>query len=88
MSVDTAQGLFVTPLTVAHQAPLSMGVSRQEHKDPWPRDQTWVSRIAGGFFTVYTTRDALSIFIYQVNEYLFIIDTCESLVAQMVKNLP
>ena len=54
----------------------------------WPRDQIWVSRIAGGFFTVYTTRDALSIFIYQVNEYLFIIDTCESLVAQMVKNLP
>ena len=24
-------GLFVTPWTVAHQAPLSMGLSRQEH---------------------------------------------------------
>ena len=24
-------GLFVTPWTVAHQAPLSMGSSRQEH---------------------------------------------------------
>ena len=40
----------------------------------WPRDQTSVSCIAGGFFTVYTTRDALSIYIYQVNEYLLIID--------------
>ena len=54
--------LFATPWTVAHQAPLSMGFSRQEH---WsglpcpppgvpsqPRDQTGVSHFAGGPFTV------------------------------------
>ena len=45
--------LFVTPWTVAHQAPLSMGFARQEHwsGSPWPplggssqpRDQTQVS---------------------------------------------
>ena len=53
------------PMTVARQAPLSMGFSRQEY---WilewvampssrgsfqPRDQTQVSSIAGGFFTFY-----------------------------------
>ena len=55
--------LFVTPWTVAHQAPLSVGFSRQEYWSrlpfpprgdllPQPRDQTLisqVSRIAGGF---------------------------------------
>ena len=52
---------FVTPWTVAHQAPLSMGFSRQEC---WsglpcpspgvysrPRDATHISCIAGVFFT-------------------------------------
>ena len=28
--------LFATPWTVAHQAPLSMGFSRQEHWNGWP----------------------------------------------------
>ena len=52
--------LFVTPWTVAHQAPLSMRFSRQELE--WvaisfsrgsspPRDQICISCIAGGFFT-------------------------------------
>ena len=41
----------------------------------WPRDQTWVSCITSRFFTVYATRDTLSTYIYQVNEYLLIIDT-------------
>ena len=27
---------FVTPCTVAHQAPLSMGFSRQEYWSEWP----------------------------------------------------
>ena len=27
----------------------------------WPRDQTWVSCIAGGFFTVWATREALRV---------------------------
>ena len=55
--------LFVTPWTVAHQAALSMGFSRQEHwkglprpppgDSSWPRNRIVVSCvfcIAGGFF--------------------------------------
>ena len=30
------KSLFATPWTVAHQAPLSMGFSRQEHWSGWP----------------------------------------------------
>ena len=52
-----------TPWTVARQAPLSRGLSRQEY---WcglpchpPGDfPTQVSRIAGGFFTIWATREA------------------------------
>ena len=29
--VDQSSGLFITPWTIAYQAPLSMGCSRQEH---------------------------------------------------------
>ena len=52
---------FAIPWTVAHQAPLSMKFSRQEcwifppisfsRASSLARDQTWVSRIAGRFFT-------------------------------------
>ena len=50
---------FVTPWTVTHQAPLTMGFSRQEYwaavpssrGSSLPRDQTWRFS-AGGFFTV------------------------------------
>ena len=45
--------LFATPWTVAHQAPLSVGFSRQEQfaipfsrGSSQPRDQTWVSCIS------------------------------------------
>ena len=59
--------LFGDPWTVAHQAPLSMGFSRQEY---WsaisfsrgssrPRDRTQVSHIAGRRFNLGTTREAL-----------------------------
>ena len=61
--------LFATPWTVARQAPLSMGFSKQEY---WsgvsmsfsrgssrPRDRTQVSRIAGRRFTLWATREAL-----------------------------
>ena len=61
---------FVTPWTVAHQARLSMGFSRQEYWSglPFPspgdfslpRNQTGVSCIAGRFFTSRTTRECLS----------------------------
>ena len=54
--------LFVTPRTVAYQAPLSMGFSRQRYWSGFaislsrgsspPRDQTRVSHIAGRHFTV------------------------------------
>ena len=58
--------LFVTPWTVAHQAPLSMGFFKQEYWNgllcPPPGDlpdsgikpSTRVSHIAGRFFTVWT----------------------------------
>ena len=51
---------FVTPWTVTHQVPLSMGCPRQEllewaaspfsKRSSWSRDQTCVSSIAGEFF--------------------------------------
>ena len=59
---------FATPWTIAHQAPLSMEIL-QATKLEWvampssrgssqPRDQTQVPCIAGGFFTIWVTRDA------------------------------
>ena len=60
--------LFGTPQTVAHQAPLSMGILQARILE-WvaisfsrgssqPRDQSQVSCIAGGFFTFWATREA------------------------------
>ena len=59
--------LFVTPWTVALQAPLSMGILQarilewvampSSRESSQPRDQTQISRIAGGFFTVWATRE-------------------------------
>ena len=58
--------LFATPWTVARQAPLSMGFSRQEYWSGLPfsllqgifptRDGTQVSCIAGRHFTIWATR--------------------------------
>ena len=59
--------LFAITWTVACQAPLSMEFPRQEHwrglpspppGDHQPRDWTQVFCIAGGFFTVWATREA------------------------------
>ena len=60
--------LCATLWTVAHQAPLSMGFSRQEYWSglpfSFPEDflnpglGTWVSHIAGRFFTIWATRKA------------------------------
>ena len=48
--------LFVTPWTVAHQAPLSMGILQATILEwvavPSSRDQTQVSCITGRFFTI------------------------------------
>ena len=64
--------LFVTPWTSAHQAPLPMGFSRQEHwnglpfpppgdfHDPGIKPMSLKSPVlAGRFFTTSTTREAL-----------------------------
>ena len=61
--------LFATPWTIAWQAPLSMGLVLQARilervampsfrASSQPRDQTQVSRIAGGFFTIWAPREA------------------------------
>ena len=59
--------LFATTWTVAHQAPLSMGILQAgilewvampfSRGSSWPRDWTWVSHIAGRFFTIWATRE-------------------------------
>ena len=55
---------FVTPWTVAHQTPLSMGFPGKNIEwvaipfsrgSSWPRDWAQVSCIAGRFFTVWAT---------------------------------
>ena len=61
LSCFSCARLFLTLWTVAHQAPLSMGFSRQEYwsglpclvpgESSQPRDQTHISCTAGGFFT-------------------------------------
>ena len=59
----------VTPWTVAHQAPLSMGFSRQEYWSGLPRTPSGdlpdpgikhMSCIAGRFFAIWATRDRVS----------------------------
>ena len=60
--------LFATPWTVAHQAPLSMGILQarilewvhfpSSRGSSQPREPTQVSCIAGGFFTNRATREA------------------------------
>ena len=58
---------FETSRTVVHQAPLwnfpgmntGMGCHFLLQGSSWPRDQTWVSCIAGRFVTIWATREAL-----------------------------
>ena len=88
--------LFVTPWTVAHQAPLSMGFPRQEY---WSgllfqgifltQDWTQVScvscfgrQILYHFITYWTFRSQLA------NQHWYLLSIWASLVPQMVKNLP
>ena len=57
-----------TPWMVAHQAPLSMGILQarilewvamsSSRVSSQPKDQTQVSCITDGFFTVWATREA------------------------------
>ena len=58
----------MTPWTVAYQAPLSMGILQarilewvampSSRGSSQPRGRTQVSCIAGGFFTIWATREA------------------------------
>ena len=67
--------LFVTPRTVASQTPLSMGILQarivewvampSSRGSSQPRDQTQVPHTAGGFLTIWTTREALSLYKYK-----------------------
>ena len=60
--------LFVNPWTIARQAPLSMGILQarilewgampSSRESSRPRDWTWVSCIAGRFFTIWATSEA------------------------------
>ena len=58
--------LFVTLWTIARQSPLSMEFSRQELEwvaipfcrgASWSKDRTWISCIAGRFFTIWAIRE-------------------------------
>ena len=91
---DTSDS-FVTPWTVAHQAPLSTGiyqarilewVSMPSSKgSSWLRDWTQVSHVAGGFFTVLATWQYSAAW---VKSHKAFFTQGASLVAQMVKNPP
>ena len=79
--------LFATPWTIAHQAPLSVGVSRQEYWSglpcPPPGDllvpgiepASLVSPAAAGmFFTTSTIWDSLMLCLVMVSSFLMILD--------------
>ena len=63
---DSRLCLTLHPWTVVHQAPLSMGFPRQEYwsggaisfsrESSQAKDQTWVSHMAGRFFSIRATR--------------------------------
>src|SRR5574339_184352 len=95
---------FVTPGTVTHQAPLSMGFSRQEYWSglpcPPPRDlpgpgiktkSLTSPALTGGFFTTSATWEAVmyDICTYIPHMYLHVfIYTYGSPGGSVVKNLP
>ena len=64
--------IFAIPWTAALQAPLFMEFSRQQYwsgkpfpssrRSSRPRDRTQASHISGRFFTVWVTREALSLY--------------------------
>ena len=64
------------PWTVGHQAPLSTGIVQTiilegvaipfSRGSSWLRDWTWASCIAGRFFTIWATKEALCI-VQEVN---------------------
>ena len=66
--------LFATPWTAAHQAPPSMGFSRQEYWSgvPLPRDQTHILCIARWILYHWTAREVPEFYIYIYNFFRFL----------------
>ena len=79
-SLPSRVRLFATPWTVAHQAPLSMGFSRQEYWSglpfPSPGDlpDSRPPPLAGGFFTASTVWEA---HILDIEGMIAILKCCE-----------
>ena len=82
---------FATPWTVAFQAPLSVGFSRQEcwsglpcppegdFPDPWIEPASFRSpALAGGFFTTGTTWETLSFFLLSFFCFSFFFWQCHT----------
>ena len=77
--------LFVTLWTVAHQTPLSLEILQarilewvampSSRESSQPRDGTQFSHIAGGFFTLWATREAQLLFkqYYMLVIFIFIL---------------
>ena len=75
VSVAQSCPTLCAPWTVAHQVPQSMGFTRQPTNTQWwvaipfsrgssqPRDWTWISSIASGFFAIWATREKASEFL-------------------------
>ena len=81
---------FATLWTIAHQAPLSMGFSRQKYwsrlnssskEFSQPRSQTQVSYFAGGFFTAEPPGNPILLY----NPYLFLKTSLDSTFTFSVK---
>ena len=76
--------LFATPWTIAYHVPLSMGFSRQEYwsRLPFPSpedlpnpgiDRTRVSRIVGRCFTIWATREDVTVKLMRLCKISFIL---------------
>ena len=73
LSRSVMSELSVTPWTIAHQLPLSMGilqarvlewVAMPSSRFSQPRDRSQVSLIADAFFTVWATREAHTVWLH------------------------
>ena len=83
--------LFATQRTVAHQAPLSMGILQarileqvampSSRGSSQPRDRIQVSCIAGGFFPIWATKNSIQIgfFFFFLMLPFFFLWNCEQL---------
>ena len=74
LSRSVVSELSVTPWTIAHQLPLSMGILQarilewvavpSSRRSSQPRDRSQVSLIADAFFTVWATREAHTVWLH------------------------